>query len=265
MAGRRGAVLSIESTSVQDYVKAIYAFTEWQAEAVTATHLAERLSVANSSVTGMVAKLVDLGLADHRKYGPVSLTPSGRALALAMVRRHRLIETFLVTELGYGWDEVHDEAELLEHTVSDAFIERLDAKLGHPRRDPHGDPIPAADGSVRYPPAHRLDGVDDGHAGRLVRVSDGDPAVLRFLVRHGIGLDDELLLERHGAGSLLELRIGAVPGQGTRPAGAVAPDPVPSPARSLTVDAALARALWIETTTRHDGCTLHDPGRPAAG
>ncbi|MHA7181087.1 metal-dependent transcriptional regulator [Arthrobacter sp. MDB2-24] len=242
MAGRRGAVLSIESTSVQDYVKAIYAFTEWQGDAITATHLATRLSVANSSVTGMVAKLVDLGLAHHRKYGPISLTPSGQALALAMVRRHRLIETFLVTELGYGWDEVHDEAELLEHTVSDAFIERLDAKLGHPRRDPHGDPIPGADGSVRYPSAHRLDGLDDGHAGRLVRVSDDDPDVLRFLDRNGIALDDDLLLAQRATGSRLDLRLGA-----------------DASAPHLAVDASLARSLWIESTAPHEGCTIGAP------
>ena len=243
MAGRRGAVLSIESTSVQDYVKAIYAFTEWQGDAVTATHLATRLSVANSSVTGMVAKLVDLGLADHRKYGPISLTPSGQTLALAMVRRHRLIETFLVTELGYGWDEVHDEAELLEHTVSEAFVERIDARLRHPRRDPHGDPIPAADGSVQYPSAHRLDGLDDGHAGRLVRVSDADAEVLRFLDRNGIALDDDLLLSRRGADSLLELRLG-----------------VAASSRDLTVDPAVARSLWIESTVPHEGCAVDAGG-----
>jgi DtxR family Mn-dependent transcriptional regulator len=241
MAGRRGAVLSIESTSVQDYVKAIYALTEWQEDAVTATHLATRLAVANSSVTGMVTKLVDLGLAEHRKYGPVSLTPAGRALALAMVRRHRLIETFLVTELGYGWDEVHDEAELLEHTVSDVFIERLDAKLGRPRRDPHGDPIPLADGSVRYPRAHRLDGLDEGHAGRLVRVSDDDPDVLRFLDLNGIMLDD-VLVAQHRAGSVLELRLGGDTGPG------------------LAVDVVFARSLWIESAGPHEGCTLDGPG-----
>ncbi|MUK02190.1 metal-dependent transcriptional regulator [Vibrio cholerae] len=239
MAGRRGAVLSIESTSVQDYVKAIYAFTEWQQDAMTATHLATRLSVANSSVTGMVAKLVDLGLADHRKYGPISLTPSGRALALAMVRRHRLIETFLVSELGYGWEEVHDEAEQLEHTVSDAFIQRLDEKLDHPRRDPHGDPIPAADGTVRYPPAHRLDGLDDGHTGRVVRVSDDDPDVLRFLDRNGISLDDEVRLSGRSSDSRLELRLG-----------------VDAAAPTLAVDSTFAGSLWIESTVSHEGCSL---------
>lgn len=227
MVTRRGHVLSIESTSVQDYVKVLYTSTEWRGGAITASHLATRLSVANSSVTGMVAKLVDLRLAEHRKYGPISLTPSGRTLALAMVRRHRLIETFLVRELGYGWDEVHDEAELLEHSVSAAFIERLAAKLGHPTRDPHGDPIPGRDGSVLYPDACRLDALEEGRTGPLVRVSDDDPGILRFLDRNGIALDAELGLA-HGTGARPELLVG----------GAAAP---------LVVDAALPAALWIGT------------------
>ena len=241
MTGRRHAVLSIESTSVQDYVKAIYAATEWQGDAVTATHLAGRLDVANSSVTGMVTKLVDLGLADHRKYGPIGLTSSGRSLALAMVRRHRLIETFLVTELGYGWEEVHEEAERLEHTVSDAFVERLDAKLGHPPRDPHGDPIPAADGSVRYPRASRLDALDDGHRGPLVRVSDKDPGVLRFLDRHGISLDDHLLVGRSSRGTFRIRRMD--PADGALPSW-------------LDVAAPVTDALWIGIGTGHVGCVL---------
>ncbi|THJ66296.1 metal-dependent transcriptional regulator [Arthrobacter echini] len=245
MATRRGNVLSIESTSVQDYVKVLYTSTEWHGGAITASHLATRLSVANSSVTGMVAKLVELGLADHRKYGPISLTPAGLRLALAMVRRHRLIETFLVRELGYGWDEVHDEAELLEHSVSAAFIERLAAKLDHPSRDPHGDPIPTREGTVHYPAALRLDSLDEGHTGTLARVSDDDPGVLRFLDRHGIALDDELLLGRRGAGSALELHVGAA----TTP---------------LPIDGMLAAALWIESSTPHPGCTVED-GRAERG
>jgi DtxR family Mn-dependent transcriptional regulator len=243
VTGRRHAVLSIESTSVQDYVKAIYTATEWQDDAVTATRLAGRLDVANSSVTGMVVKLVDLGLAEHRKYGPIGLTPSGRALALAMVRRHRLIETFLVTELGYGWEEVHDEAERLEHTVSDAFVERLDARLDHPPRDPHGDPIPTADGTVRYPPAHRLDALDDGHSGPVVRVSDEDPGVLRLLDRHGISLDDDLLVGRLSPGTF---RIRRVDWDGVPAASWLElTEPVPS-------------ALWIGVGTGHTGCVLPD-------
>lgn len=247
---RGSAVLSIESVSVQDYVKAIYAATEWQDDAVTATHLAARLSVANSSVTGMVMKLVDLGLAHHRKYGPISLTASGRALALAMVRRHRLIETFLVAELGYGWDEVHSEAEQLEHSVSDAFVERLDRKLDHPTRDPHGDPIPTADGTVRYPRAHRLDELDDGHSGALLRVSDSDPEVLRFLDRLGISLDDRLVIGRPG-GSRLRLHV-VDHGSATR-------------TDWFDIDATVGSAVWIETPDPHPTCSLvNSPGRTVA-
>lgn len=131
------------SSSIEDYVKVIYSYTEWQDKPITSSQLAQRLGVANSSVSEMVRKLKDQGLVDHQPYSAIRLTPQGMRLALSMVRRHRLIETYLVDELGYSWDEVHDEAEMLEHAVSDTFIERMSAKLGHPVRDPHGDPIPS--------------------------------------------------------------------------------------------------------------------------
>ena len=140
----------------------------------------------------MVRKLKDQGLVDHKPYSAVTLTSDGVRLALSMVRRHRLIETFLVRELGYRWDEVHDEAELLEHAVSDTFIERMAAKLGNPARDPHGDPIPAADGSVLMPAAHRLSELDDGHTGRITRISDENPELLRYLAAEDIDLDAEV-------------------------------------------------------------------------
>ena len=112
-------------------------------EKVSTKMLAERIGVSASTASESIRKLADQGLVDHEKYGAVTLTERGRDAALAMVRRHRLMETFLVRELGYGWDEVHDEAEVLEHAVSDRMVDRIDAKLGFPRRDPHGDPIPA--------------------------------------------------------------------------------------------------------------------------
>ena len=133
---------SAPSSSIEDYVKVIYSFTEWQDKPITSSQLAQRLGVANSSVSEMVRKLKDQGLVDHQPYSAITLTRDGVRLALSMVRRHRLIETYLVQELGYRWDEVHDEAELLEHAVSDTFIERMAAKLGNPVRDPHGDPDP---------------------------------------------------------------------------------------------------------------------------
>ncbi|MBG6054677.1 DtxR family Mn-dependent transcriptional regulator [Salinibacterium sp. CAN_S4] len=171
-------------TAVEDYVKVIYAHTEWQPVPITTGLLASRLGLAASSVTEMVKKLVALGLAVHEPYGAIDLTPDGTALALRMLRRHRLIETWLVQHVGYGWDEVHDEAEVLEHAVSDRLLDALDAQLGFPSRDPHGDPIPTADGTVTVPAALLL--ADAAAGGRVVRISDRDPELLRTLESEGI-------------------------------------------------------------------------------
>ena len=139
------------TTVAQDYLKVIWTAQEWSLEKVSTKMLAERIGVSASTASESIRKLADQGLVNHEKYGAVTLTEAGRRAALAMVRRHRLMETFLVRELGYSWDEVHDEAEVLEHAVSDRMLDRIDAKLGHPTRDPHGDPIPAADGQVPTP------------------------------------------------------------------------------------------------------------------
>lgn len=237
---RSNTALSIDSASVQDYVKVIYTSTEWQDQPVTPSRLAARLGVANSSVTGMVRKLVDLGLAAHEPYGAVELTGKGRSLALAMVRRHRLIETFLVRELGYAWDEVHDEAELLEHTVSDTFVGRLAAKLRHPTRDPHGDPIPSADGTVDVPEADQLGQLDPGHTGHIVRISDSNPDLLRFFSAEQIGLDDrvEVMGHRPFGGSLV-IRIGP-----------------PAATRELDLGREAADALWVASEGQHENCLL---------
>jgi DtxR family Mn-dependent transcriptional regulator len=174
------------SSVVEDYLKVIYAHTEWQADPITSGALAARLGLAASSVTEMVKKLVTQGLVVHEPYGAIELTPDGTALALRMLRRHRLIETWLVERIGYTWDEVHDEAEVLEHAVSDRLLEALDAQLGHPVRDPHGDPIPTAAGVVERPAARQLSEVDGGV---VVRISDRDPALLRQLEAQGITVD----------------------------------------------------------------------------
>ena len=137
----------------------------------------------------MVKKLAGQGLVEHAPYGAVQLTASGRLEALRMVRRHRLVETWLVEQYGYGWDEVHDEAEVLEHTLSDRLLDAIDEQLGRPIRDPHGDPIPAADGTVQRPDAVALGDLPVGSRGRVARISDRDPAVLRDLAAAGIGLD----------------------------------------------------------------------------
>jgi DtxR family Mn-dependent transcriptional regulator len=192
-------------TAIEDYVKVIYGHTEWQPEPISTSALAARLGLAASSVTEMVKKLVAQGLVEHEKYGSVTLTASGRTLALRMVRRHRLIETWLVQSFGYRWDEVHVEAEVLEHALSDRLLDAIDAQLGHPVRDPHGDPIPTASGVVVQPEAVLLQNAPSGHVGRVVRVSDRDPEVLRWLDSHDVTLDTEV-----AAGSLPEAAARAI-------------------------------------------------------
>ncbi|MGN6126538.1 MAG: metal-dependent transcriptional regulator [Humibacter sp.] len=177
------------TNAAQDYLKVIWAATEWGEGAATVTALAARIGVRAATVSDGIRRLTEQGLVVHEPYGAVELTPAGRAHALAMVRRHRLIETFLVETLGYPWDEVHDEAEVLEHAVSDTLIDRIDATLGHPVRDPHGDPIPTADGDPRTPKAEQLTTAVEGTTSTVVRISDADPAVLRYLAERGVRLD----------------------------------------------------------------------------
>ena len=178
--------------AVEDYVKVIYSHTEWQPEPITTSVLAARLGLAASSVTEMVKKLSAQGLVTHVPYGAIELTGDGAALALRMLRRHRLIETWLVQHFGYTWDEVHDEAEVLEHALSDRLLTAIDEQLGRPERDPHGDPIPSADGTVAQPHAVLLRDVAEGASARVVRISDRDPMLLRHLEAEGIAVDTEL-------------------------------------------------------------------------
>ncbi|MGV0635657.1 manganese-binding transcriptional regulator MntR [Mycolicibacillus trivialis] len=180
------------TTVAQDYLKVIWTAQEWAPERVSTKLLADRLGVSASTASESIRKLADQGLVDHEKYGGVTLTELGRRAAVAMVRRHRLLETYLVSELGYSWDEVHDEAEVLEHAVSDLLMARIDAKLGYPQRDPHGDPIPAADGQVPAAPARLLWDCHDGESGTVARISDADPEMLRYFADVGISLDSRL-------------------------------------------------------------------------
>lgn len=231
---------SAPSSSIEDYVKVIYSFTEWQDKPITSSQLAQRLGVANSSVSEMVRKLKDQGLVDHKPYSAITLTGDGVRLALSMVRRHRLIETYLVQQLGYSWDEVHDEAEQLEHAVSDTFIERMAAKLGNPLRDPHGDPIPGADGTVRMPHAHLMNELDQGHTGRITRISDENPDLLRYLSAQEIDLDSEVeVVGRKPFGGALVVRV--------RSAGKT---------REYDLADEVTSALWVHSDTPHTGCVL---------
>src|SRR5918994_1773647 len=166
------------SVSVGDYLKAIWEVAG--SGAASTKDVAERLSIAPPSVTNMFARLQEMGLVDYERYRGASLTERGREEALRLVRRHRLIETFLLEHLGYSWQEVHEEAERLEHAVSDAFTERLAEFLGHPDHDPHGDLIPAADGTFEPDDSFPLGEVVAGERVRIFKVSD-DVSTLDYL------------------------------------------------------------------------------------
>ena len=171
---------------MQDYAKAIYALQARTQGPVSTNELAERLSVTPGSASAMVRKLAELDLVEHEPYRGVQLTPHGRRVALEVLRHHRLLELFLAEELGMPWDRVHAEAEVLEHVISEDLEALIDAHLGSPTLDPHGDPIPTSEFEIEERPTQRLDDLPVGAVGRFVRVSDSDPEMLRYLSQQGI-------------------------------------------------------------------------------
>jgi len=196
------------STAIEDYAKAIYALQERDG-VVTTTALAARLNVTPASVSAMVRKLHEQGLATHEPYRGVSLTARGTRLALEMLRHHRLLETYLAESLGMPWDRVHAEAEVLEHHLSDDLEQRIAAKLGNPTHDPHGDPIPDADLHIVEETTRSLADLDPGDRGEFVRISDTDPEKLRYLDERGVRLGDAFeVLERQPFGGPLTVRFG---------------------------------------------------------
>jgi DtxR family Mn-dependent transcriptional regulator len=174
------------SASTQNYLKVVWSLSEWSDMPVTPSHIAAKMGLKLSSVSDAVRKLSTQGLLIHAPYGSVELSERGNVYALSMVRRHRLIESFLVTALGFGWDQVHDEAESLEHAVSDFMIDRIDVFLGFPTRDPHGDPIPSASGTMIALNAEPLSTIGDGVEVIVERISDADPTLLQFFEEHGV-------------------------------------------------------------------------------
>jgi DtxR family Mn-dependent transcriptional regulator len=175
------------SSAVQDYAKAIYSLEQrCEGGAVSTNALAERLGVSAASASSMVKRLDGLGLVEHAPYKGVALTERGLKVALEVLRHHRLLERFLAEELGVPWDRVHDEAEVLEHVLSEELEELIAVKLGHPTIDPHGDPIPTVDLEIVEPVTVGMDGLDVGDHGLFVRVSDSDPEMLRYLGARGI-------------------------------------------------------------------------------
>jgi DtxR family Mn-dependent transcriptional regulator len=174
--------------AIEDYLKAIYQLNAEEPEAgsVTGQRIAERLGVASPSVTNMIKRLGELGLVQHERYRGVELSDAGERIALEVVRHHRLLERYLVEALGFSWDEVHDEAERLEHHISEALEARMAAALGDPTVDPHGDPIPRLDGSIADLVEMPLMTLAPGEAAQVQRVSDRDPERLRYLQELGI-------------------------------------------------------------------------------
>jgi len=177
------AAVQPPSASVEDYVKAIWEIAG--ADVASTKDVADRLLIAPPSVTNMFVRLREMGFVEYERYRGVSLTERGREEALRLVRRHRLIETFLLEHLGYSWGEVHEEAERLEHAVSDGFTERLAEFLGHPGQDPHGDPIPAADGTMQPDDSFPLSEAAAGQRVRVSKVGD-EPSTLDYLGEHGL-------------------------------------------------------------------------------
>ena len=169
------------SPVAQDYLKVIWSAVEWGDPPITTTGLAERFGTSRANVSDVMRRLQAQGLVEYQPYHPVTLTPTGERLAVAMVRRHRLIEQFLAEVLHYGWDEVHDDAERLEHAVSPRFLASIDALLGHPTTDPHGDPIPTREGRWHVPDETLILSEAEPGTYRVIRVSDADPDALARL------------------------------------------------------------------------------------
>ena len=200
--------LTSRSAVVEDYAKAIYSLGHEGSDPVATSKLAERLAVTPGSVSAMVRKLDELGLAEHTPYRGVRLTAEGRRVALEVIRHHRLLELFLSEILEVPWDRVHAEAEVLEHVLSSELEQIISAKLGEPTRDPHGDPIPAADFSVEELDTLSLDELESGQAGRFVRISDSDPDMLRYLAERGIRPGERFeVVDRQPFGGPLTVRF----------------------------------------------------------
>jgi len=214
------------SEAIEDYAKAIYSLAGRTDGAVSTNALAERLGVTPASVSAMVKKLDDRGLVEHVPYKGVALTPAGKRVALEVLRHHRLLETYLAEHLGVPWDRVHEEAEALEHVLSEYLEARIAAKLGNPTHDPHGDPIPSVELEIAEGDTVSLAGLEAGARGHFVRVSDSDPEMLRYLAERGVALGDELeVLERQPFDGPLTVRFGD---------------------RLLTLGGALARAMRVD-------------------
>jgi DtxR family Mn-dependent transcriptional regulator len=251
------------SPAVEDYCKAIFALQSRNKDAPVSTNaLAERLGITPGSVSAMLKKLDGEGLIARVPYRGVRLTPAGRRVALEVIRHHRLLETFLAQTLHMPWDRVHAEAEVLEHVISEELEGLIAAKLGDPARDPHGDPIPSAELELDEGEVNRsLDSLAAGEQGVFVRVSDSDPAMLRYLSEHGILPGDRVrVTERQPFGGPLTLSLAggareqAIGGQLAR-AMRVAPDQTAPAEEALAAAAPLGETAPDQTAPGEERLT----------
>lgn len=197
---------------VEDYVTRIWKSYEWPGGRASTTELAESLGVTASTVSANLKKLARDGYIHYEPYGAITLTEPGHRLAVRLVRRHRIIETYLVQQLGLTWDQVDDEADRLEHAISDLVLDRMDAALGHPTHDPHGDPIPSEHGELPDDPSRPLPTLEPGVAAVISRVSDRSPDVLRYLSQRGLTTGTPLhLVEVNTAASALAVSVEGEP------------------------------------------------------
>lgn len=191
----------------EDYLKAVY-HLQHEKTPVRTTAIARALGVEPASVTGVIKRLAELNLLDYQRYRGVTLTRQGEKIALDVIRHHRLIELYLIHALGYTWDEVHEEAERLEHVVSPTFIERIDAALGYPEIDPHGAPIPTEDGQIEPQAGRALSSLTAGQGGRVAQVDDDDSGLLRYLGELGIRPGSEVtVLEIAPYGGPIRIKV----------------------------------------------------------
>jgi len=196
------------SQTEENYLKAIFSISQHSAKSVSTNNIAEKLNTKASSVTDMIKKLSEKGLIDYKKYKGSSLTEKGKKRAIKIVRKHRLWEVFLVEKLNFNWGEVHDLAEQLEHIESDELTERLDKFLNHPTKDPHGDPIPDADGNIRSKDSILLSNCERNTFYNVASVKDNSSEFLQYLEKHSINIDTKLkVLEKFDFDDSITIQI----------------------------------------------------------
>lgn len=198
----------MQTQAIEDYLKAIYKIGSSGGK-VSTSAIAERLGISQASVTGMIKKLAEMKLLEYSPYRGVRLTEAGRKIALETIRHHRLLELYLHEAMGYTWDKVHDEAEKLEHHISEEFEEKMDEFLGRPKFDPHGAPIPSKDGEVNSYQLIVLTEVEDGARATIRRVSDDDPEKLRYLGKLNLYPSTTIeVIGREPFGGPMQIRVG---------------------------------------------------------